>query len=168
MNLVLPHRDHQNKALAFIAACQEAGTEMAGHSELDCVPYETWLQKIYNHHFHRDVPKGRVPASTFLAFEGSTLVGIINIRHKLNAFLCEAGGHIGYMVHPAHRQKGYATEMVRQGVQWMRDALSIDKVLITCSPDNPASRKTILNNGGVYENTVDNALLGIVERYWIA
>lgn len=44
--------------------------------------------------------------------------------------------------------------------------LGIDKVLMTCNKDNIASRKSIINNGGVKENEVieDNEIL---ERYWI-
>ena len=43
-----------------------------------------------------------------------------------------------------------------------------DKVLITCMKDNIASKKVIINNGGVYENEIvyppnDKVL----ERYWI-
>ncbi len=44
----------------------------------------------------------------------------------------------------------------------------INRVLITCRVDNEGSRRTILANGGVYENTVycerDDKTL---ERYWI-
>ena len=45
-------------------------------------------------------------------------------------------------------------------------ALGLKKVLITCDQDNPASEKTILANGGVYENTVwvDGVA---IKRYWI-
>ena len=46
--------------------------------------------------------------------------------------------------------------------------LGIEKVLITCIRENEGSRKTILNNGGVYDATVyepdENVFL---ERYWI-
>ena len=167
MELVLPRREHEGAANAFIKACQKTYAELAGHSELGELPYATWLEKIYDHHFNRHVPEGRVPASTFFAIEGGEMVGLINVRHELNTLLREAGGHIGYMVHPNHRRKGYATEMVRQAVDWMRTALHVENVLITCSPGNEGSRKTILKNGGVYENTVDNDVLGTVERYWI-
>lgn len=44
--------------------------------------------------------------------------------------------------------------------------LGIKKVLITCNDDNTASEKTILANGGVFENTitVNNK---VMKRYWI-
>lgn len=44
--------------------------------------------------------------------------------------------------------------------------LGIDKLLITCNPENVASQKTILSNGGIYESTIDVEGEKI-ERYWI-
>ena len=41
-------------------------------------------------------------------------------------------------------------------------ALGNHKALITCNVDNEASRRIILSNGGVYENTIEG-----IERYWI-
>lgn len=42
----------------------------------------------------------------------------------------------------------------------------MDKVMVTCSPQNVASAKTIIANGGVYEKDID--VDGeIIQRYWI-
>ena len=42
-----------------------------------------------------------------------------------------------------------------------------ESVMITCSPDNPASERTIIANGGEFEKDVivDGAS---IRRYWIA
>lgn len=46
--------------------------------------------------------------------------------------------------------------------------LGIDNVLICCLKDNEGSRKTIINNGGVYESTVHEPEKSrLIERYWI-
>ena len=46
--------------------------------------------------------------------------------------------------------------------------LGIDRVLMVCDRDNIGSAKSIINNGGVLENEVENEQDGrIIQRYWI-
>ena len=104
------------------------------------------------------MPNGvaKVADSTYLAWDDTAaqMRGIINIRHELNEFLRQYGGHIGYSVHPACWNQGYATEMLALALQQC-DALGLRELLLTCSPDNPASRRVIEKNGGVLENIVE-------------
>jgi predicted acetyltransferase len=79
-----------------------------------------------------------VPATFLVAVVDSGLVGRISIRHELNAFLMDFGGHIGCGVRPVHRRRGYATEMLRQALVIAR-AEGVDRILVTCDDDNTAS-----------------------------
>ena len=109
----------------------------------------------------------RVPDSTFfcLDLDRNIFVGAINIRHTLNQSLRNTGGLIGDGVRPSERRKGYATNMIKLGLEECRK-LGIEKVLITCDKSNIGSAKSIINNGGVLENEVIED--GVVEqRYWI-
>lgn len=109
----------------------------------------------------------RVPDSVFfcLDVERNIFVGAINIRHYLNDSLIHTGGHIGDGVRPSERRKGYATAMIRLGLEECKK-LGIKKVLMTCDKDNIGSAKSIINNGGILENEVMEE--GVVEqRYWI-
>ena len=108
-----------------------------------------------------------VPQTTYWATVGETVVGHIGLRHRLNAELSEFGGHVGYAVRPAYRARGFAKEMLRRVLR-TPEAREIGKLLLTCAPDNVASIRTILANGGVLERTI------VVERigrdtslYWI-
>lgn len=93
---------------------------------------------------------------------------MIQIRHFLNEYLLQYGGHIGYSVRKSERNKGYAKEELRQALIYCKDILHINRVLLTCNKDNFASQKTILSKGGKKENEVlieeENC---VIERYWI-
>ena len=46
--------------------------------------------------------------------------------------------------------------------------LGLDRVLVTCDEDNEGSRRTILNNGGIYDGTVYEPDEKVrLLRYWI-
>ena len=88
-------------------------------------------------------------------------------KECFNEYLEKYAGHIGYSVRPSERRKGYATAMLRDALPYCRE-LGITDVLISCVVGNEGSRKTILNNGGVYESTVHEPELDRdLERYWI-
>jgi len=109
-----------------------------------------------------------VPSTFLFAFAGSRIVGRVSIRHSLNAVLERVGGHIGYVVVPEFRRRGYATAMLRLALRIARDKLGIRRVLVTCDDDNVGSIKTIERNGGVLENVVEGRDLDKPKRrYWI-
>ena len=103
----------------------------------------------------------------FVREEDRKIVGLIQIRHRLNEYLSQYGGHIGYCVLPSERRKGYATQMLSLALEACR-TLEIRDVLITCLAGNEASRKTILANGGEFESVVyEPESRSRIERYWI-
>lgn len=122
----------------------------------------------YISHLEYDKPQdGKVPNSTFFCFdeERNIMVGAVNIRHYLNDYLLKYGGHIGDGIRPSERRKGYATKMIALALDECRK-LGLQRVLMVCDRDNVGSAKSIINNGGVLENEVEND--GVVEqRYWI-
>ncbi len=97
--------------------------------------------------------------------EENRFVGAVNIRHQLNDYLLQAGGHIGDGVRPSKRGKGIGTEMVALTLEECR-RLGISRVLMCCSRDNIPSARTIQKNGGVLENEVEENGR-IIQRYWI-
>lgn len=108
-----------------------------------------------------------VPDSTFFCLdtERNIFVGAVNIRHYLNDKLIVADGHIGDGIRPSERNKGYGTKMISLALEEC-DKLGIKEILMCCDKENISSAKTIIKNGGVLENEVeDNGT--IVQRYWI-
>lgn len=110
--------------------------------------------------------KGFVPATLyFLSDEAMRIYGAIQIRHELNEYLRNYGGHIGYGIKPSERRKGYASKMLALALP-IAKGFGIDRALVTCDKNNIASAKTIINNGGVLENEVQDGE-EITQRYWI-
>lgn len=98
--------------------------------------------------------KGFVPSSYFVAITDGKIVGRVSIRHELNNFLKEYGGHVGYGIVPSERRKGYATEILRQSIELCR-GLEIESIMISCDFDNDGSKKVIERNGGIFEKVTD-------------
>ena len=114
-------------------------------------------------------PKGgKVPDSVFflLDIERNILLGAVNIRHYLNDYLLQFGGHIGDGIRPSERRKGYATEMIRLALIECKK-LGIDKVLMVCDKSNIGSAKSIIKNGGILENEFVDEDGEVNQRYWI-
>ena len=109
-----------------------------------------------------------VPATTYFALdkERNVIVGAICIRHYLTPALLNSGGHIGDGIRPSERRKGYATEMIGLALQKCKE-MKIDKVMMSCLKDNIGSKKSIINNGGVYDQDIFDGD-EILERYWIS
>lgn len=107
-----------------------------------------------------------VPSTLFfLVDENNRIYGALHIRHELNDYLLQYGGHIGYGIRPSERKKGYAAKMLSLSLPIVKE-FGIKKALVACDKTNIASSKTIINNGGILENEVieDGE---IVQRYWI-
>lgn len=92
-------------------------------------------------------------------------VGAVSIRHYLNDKLLKTGGHIGDGIRPGERRKGYATAMIALALEECKK-LGITRVLMCCDKNNIGSAKSIIKNGGVLENEIEED--GHIEqRYWI-
>jgi predicted acetyltransferase len=113
-----------------------------------------------------NAPIGFVKASLYFLMDGERILGAIDIRHSLNEYLIGVGGHIGYGVRPSERRKGYASIMLSLALP-IANELGLKKILITCNKSNTASEKTILKNGGILENEIEDGD-EIVMRYWIS
>lgn len=168
LKLVLPTVEYKDEIMNYKKEFIENKDSMDGTGGLrNSKTFEEWYKAVCDNLKEETVREGLVPATTFIAISNDDvrLIGMIDIRHRLNDYLLNLGGHIGYSVRKSERQKGYATEMLALAlIECMK--LNIERVLMTCDKDNIASAKTIINNGGILENEILEES-GVTQRYWI-
>jgi predicted acetyltransferase len=112
-------------------------------------------------------PPDGVPTSVFLLTRCSRILGECSLRHRLTDSLRHDGGHISYAVRPSERGKGYATTMLKFVLEKARQR-GIERVLLTCDKDNPASARVIQKNGGILDSEGISLSRGkAIQRYWI-
>ena len=167
IRLVLPDERLLDEAAAYKAEFEACGDSMDGSGMLRSQSPEEWLVTCRRLLCEKTCPEGFVPATQYVCVNGEGhILGMIDLRHRLNDYLAEIGGHIGYSVRPSERRKGYATRMLAMVLEEARKR-GMPRVLVTCDEDNEASRRTIERNGGMFEClTRDDD--DVVRRYWIS
>ena len=98
LRLVLPTLEYGEQVMAFKQECLDIGSSMDG-----CGPLrfnesaQQWLADVRAYMDPATVPEGKVQATQFLAIResDSRLVGMLQVRHTLNDYLRQFGGHIG-------------------------------------------------------------------------
>lgn len=109
--------------------------------------FSDYLELLERHRAGLAFPVGRVRATFLVAEVDETIVGRVSIRHELNERLEREGGHVGFGVLPAHRRRGYATQILRRSLDILA-AEGLAVALVTCNDDNVASAATIERCGG--------------------
>ncbi len=81
-------------------------------------------------------------------------IGECDLRVGMNEELFYAG-NIGYRIYEPFRGRGYAYDACLMLLQIAKKEFRMKEVLITCSPENTPSRKTIEKAGFQYIDTVN-------------
>ena len=139
-------RPSQTDKEAILEMMAEFEREQSAHDggfwNPDNFVYEEWLEENIQAEAGLNIPENWVPAIQLVSFD-------------------EADHALGFLNRPSERGKGYAKESLRQGLQVAKEK-NIQRALVTCSTENPASRAVILANGGQLEDIRHET-----ERYWI-
>lgn len=167
--LVYPRIEHLDMVQDYVKETSAYGEYFINGSGgmQDGDDYEVWLKKEKQNHLGIHLTDGFVPGTTYYYVLGNKLIGMINIRHCLNEYLLQQGGHIGYSVVPSMRRLGHAANMLKKAIEICKQ-WDIYPILITCDKDNLASRKTIERCGGKLENEYYNEKTKeTILRFWI-
>ena len=98
--------------------------------------YDEWLQDLEFNKIKSNLPDNYSSHTLYLAVnDEKEIVGAIGLRWDEVEVLMTYGGLIGYSIRPSQRGKGYASDMLKEGLD-------------TCKDFNIASKKVIEKNGG--------------------
>lgn len=123
--------------------------------------FERWLEHNIAWRFFVSKPTYAKSTLFILTSPQTGPAGALDLRHYLTERLMNGGGNIGYGIRPGQRGNHYAPYMLGLGIEKAK-AMGIEKALVCCDEDNPASARTIEDCGGKLENVVDG-----LRRYWI-
>lgn len=168
LRLVFPSKEYEEQAFEYIEEFRLHNSHINGSGALYRYDnYNSWLDKLKNDLDVANMPEDKVPSHTYFLIKEpeDKIIGMINIRHKLNDFLLLKGGHIGYSIRPTKRNKGYGKQILALGLEKCKE-LGINKVLVICNKENLNSAKVIKNNGGILEDEISRED-GVFQRYWI-
>ena len=119
---------------------------ISASNKLTSTKFEDWVRKIEENVNIPDKEWGK--SLTYLAFnDEEELVGLLSVRYDLPYEKDMDFGHIGYGVRPSQRRKGYATLMLKYGLEECKK-YGLKKVILACYKQNVGSAKTIMKNNG--------------------
>ncbi|MGC8466369.1 MAG: GNAT family N-acetyltransferase [Acidimicrobiales bacterium] len=160
--------DDRESARLIHHACLQEGSVFL----LDYEPSWSWnhyLKHLDTLESRDGLPDGRMPATFFVATleQNDEILGRISLRHTISTpYLSKVGGHIGYVVTPWQRRRGYGTLMLKAALR-QAQSLGIARVLVTTKEDNQGSQTIIERCGGVLEETTEYSEEPGLRRYWI-
>ncbi len=153
--------------MAAIPEYEPAETDLSDERKRATDDFERYIQDCAARSRGEDLPDGSTPCSTFWLVDGDDYLGSVLVRHSITERMHYFGGHIGYIIRPSQRRKGYGLLICRLALGAARD-LGLDRVLLTCADTNVASATIIERNGGVLQ---DKVMVGTrpfpTRRYWI-
>lgn len=172
--LETPTLKRKEEAIEMINEFFEVNSELHGDSSLGEFlkeeTYEKWNEKIEFEKCEENMKNSsRVPAETYFLVRKSDnkLIGMIDLRLRLNDYLKHFGGHIGYCVRPSERRKGYNKINLYLALKRFQE-LGTKEIMIDCAAKNEGSKKTIESFPANLERSEidpsDNTLTNV---YWI-
>ncbi|MDQ1914466.1 GNAT family N-acetyltransferase [Paenibacillus sp. GD4] len=163
--LVRPSEEWREEYIAFYEDWNSSGEKMVPWViAKEPYSFEEMLQYLSD---GEKETEGLVPHSTYwLIDDDNQVVGVVNIRHRLNEKLLLRGGNIGYGIRPSARRKGHATRILSLALG-ITKAMGLDRALVTCDRSNEASARTIVKNGGKLDSEYVEDNGNVVLRFWI-
>jgi len=165
--LIKPTIELESEFLSMVEEYEGAGERFHIHenAQNNFVTYLTSLREMSE---GINLQPGIVPMDTFwMVKDNQKIIGECRLRKYLTPTLEFEGGHIGYLIRPSQRQKGYGTLILALTLEKARE-LGIKRVRVTCDTDNLPSARIIEKNGGILSGkSISKFSSKLISQYWI-
>jgi predicted acetyltransferase len=171
LELITPTYDLHSEFLDLVAEYQQNSEfRMFDQNNFTLIQddFSAYIKHLENNSKGINLKPGFVPATNFwLVMNSKVILGESQLRHWLIPTLEHRGGHIGYMIRPLQRSKGYGTKILAMTLEKAKN-MGLSRVLLTCDRDNLASARIIQKNQGqlTSEGFLENSDK-VIYRYWI-
>ncbi|MGU3313359.1 GNAT family N-acetyltransferase [Acinetobacter sp. M5A5_2a] len=130
--------------------------------DFDHTNFDSFLNKLKEYENGESLQEGHVANITYWLVEGSEIIGVSNLRPKLNEQIQYCGGHIGLGIRPSKRRNDFGSKLLELTIQeaWK---LGLTELHIHCYKSNLASAKVIqANNGRLHSEITQDQ---VIQRY---
>lgn len=104
---------------------------------------------------HANLDEFTTPRITYIMYEDDYPIGEVAIRTKLNEFYKKNSGNIGYKIRPSKRNLGYGNLILKLALEKCKE-FKMKDIFLQSYDYNEASKKVILNNGGILVDKDNN------------
>jgi len=162
MQLINPSDKYSKSYISYI---KELGNEerYPFTLDLDFKDFPSYLKQLRDFSDGKNLPKHAVQNTTYWLLDNAQIVGVTNIRHRLNEHIEHCGGHIGLSIRPAFRGKGLGSVLMRLSIEKLT-LMGVNKIHIHCHKTNLSSAKIIMNNGGILDSEISENK-EVIQRY---
>lgn len=130
--------------------------------DFDHTNFDSFLNKLKEYENGESLQEGHVANITYWLVEGSEIIGVSNLRPKLNEQIQYCGGHIGLGIRPSKRRNDFGSKLLELTIKeaWK---LGLTELHIHCYKSNLASAKVIQANNGCLHSEITQDQ--VVQRY---
>lgn len=168
MKLELPSLQYQKSFLEAAAELRQTDRAETEEAQVDSAEkFADYVDRLLKNRIGERLHPGYVASTELWLIDRGEYIGRIGLRHDLeNEYLKNIGGHIGYVIRPSMRSKGYGTKILELGLKKAHE-MGYDELMITCDEDNYASRKIIEKNEGEFMGNITDPKSKRTKRRYI-